>query len=206
MDHEVTMPSSVAVTVSGTARRVGLQSGPANANIKTIAGEVSGIALGRGSYTVATKAGKVDLTFASPPTLVNVNTTTGEVNVTVPGNASYRVKASAPIGDKKVAVPGNATAANVIDFQRDTRHHLRPQDLARTIYRSSARRRSAHFKTAPPTYVRVGTLSSGTTSIRPLRSRTAWPASFSELPSPGRSSARVLTRQPANEHTESTRG
>ena len=82
--------------MSGTAGRVGLQSGPANANIKTIAGEVSGTVLGRGSYTVATKAGKVDLTFASPPTLVNVNTTAGEVNVTVPGNASYRVKASAP--------------------------------------------------------------------------------------------------------------
>jgi len=116
MDYQVTMPSSVALTVNGSAGQISLMGGPANVQLKTSAAEVSGSALARGSYTVATDAGKVDLSFASPPTLVNVKTQAGEINVTVPGNASYRVKASAPVGDEKVAVPNDPAATNVIEL------------------------------------------------------------------------------------------
>lgn len=110
------MPSRVALTVNGKAGRVSLQRGPASADIRTTAGEVTGSQLGRGSYTVATKAGKVDLSFASAPALVRVKTTAGEIKVTVPGNASYRVKTSTTVGDRKVAVPNDPAAANVIDL------------------------------------------------------------------------------------------
>lgn len=116
MDYEVTMPSSIRLIVNGSAGRISLKGGPANVQLKASAGEVSGSNLARGSYMVATGAGKVDLSFASPPTLVKVKTDAGEIDVTVPGNASYRVKASAPIGEENVAVPNDSTAANVIEL------------------------------------------------------------------------------------------
>jgi DUF4097 and DUF4098 domain-containing protein YvlB len=119
MKYELTMPTSIALNVTGAAGQVNLQGGPTNAHIKTTAGEVSGSQLGRGSYTVATEAGRVDLSFASAPTLVKASTSAGEINVTVPGNASYRVKASAPVGDEEVAVPNDRTAANVIDLRAE---------------------------------------------------------------------------------------
>jgi hypothetical protein len=77
---------------------------------------VSGTDLGRGSYTVATQAGQVDLTFASAPALVKVTTDAGAINVTVPANASYRISASSEIGTADVALPNDASAANVIDL------------------------------------------------------------------------------------------
>lgn len=77
---------------------------------------MSGSGLGRGSYTVATQAGQVDLGFASAPTLVKVTTDAGAISVTVPGNASYRISASSGIGSSDVALPNHANAANKIDL------------------------------------------------------------------------------------------
>jgi hypothetical protein len=116
MDYQVTMPSGVALDVAGDVGQVTLQGGPDKAHIKTAAGRVSGTALGRGSYTVETTAGQVDLTFASAPALVKVTTDAGAINVTVPGNASYRISASSTIGTTDVALPNDASAPNVIDL------------------------------------------------------------------------------------------
>lgn len=116
MDYQVTMPSSVALDVAGDVGLVSLQGGPDRAQIKTAAGKVTGTALGRGSYTVDTQAGQVDLAFSSAPALVKVTTDAGAINVTVPGNASYRISASSGIGTADVALPNDASAANVIDL------------------------------------------------------------------------------------------
>jgi len=116
MDYQVTMPAGVALTVQGAVGQVILQGGPTMVHITTDVGKVSGTGLGRGSCTVDTKAGQVDLTFTSAPALVKVTTTAGAISVTVPGNASYRVSASSGIGTEDVSVPNDASAANVIDL------------------------------------------------------------------------------------------
>jgi hypothetical protein len=119
MAYQVTMPSTVVLNVDGAVGEVTLRGGLNKAHIKTDAGKVSGSGLGRGSYTVATQAGQVDLTFASAPSLVKVNTDAGSINVTVPGNASYRVNASSDIGSGDVSLPNHANAANKIDLHAD---------------------------------------------------------------------------------------
>ena len=86
------------------------------------AGQVSGTGLGRGSFTVATQVGEVDLAFASAPARVKVTTTTGAIDVTVPGGASYKVTTSTAVGDQDVTVPSNANAANVIDLHAEVGH------------------------------------------------------------------------------------
>jgi hypothetical protein len=116
MDYQVTMPAGVALDVAGDVGLVTLQGGPDKAHIKTAAGKVSGTDLGRGSYTVETQAGQVDLTFASAPALVKVTTDAGAIHVSVPGNAAYRISASSGIGTTDVALPNDASAANVIDL------------------------------------------------------------------------------------------
>lgn len=119
IDYQITMPPGVALNVNASAGLVSLQGGFTEAQIKTEAGEVSGTGLGHGSYTVATGAGKVDLTFTSAPTLVKVTTDAGIIAVTVPGSASYRVTVSTEVGKSDVKVPNDATAANVIDLHAE---------------------------------------------------------------------------------------
>lgn len=116
MDYEVTLPATIALDVKGSAGDVSLQGGPAKVDIHTSAAKVSGAGLARGSYTVATEAGEVDLGFSSAPSLAKVTTEAGDINVTVPGNASYRVTASSEVGDTKVAVPNDPAASNVVDL------------------------------------------------------------------------------------------
>lgn len=119
MDYQIQMPPSVALNVAGEAGQVILQGGLTKAQISTQAGKVSGTGLGRGSFTVATQAGEVDLAFASAPALAKVTTQAGAINVTVPTGGPYRVSASSDVGSKDVTVPDNANAANIIDLQAD---------------------------------------------------------------------------------------
>ena len=115
MDYQIQMPPSVALNVAGEAGEVILQGGLTKAQVNTQAGKVSGTGLGRGSFTVATQAGEVDLAFASAPTLAKVTTEAGAIDVTVPSGGSYKVSASSN-GSKDVKVPNNANAANTIDL------------------------------------------------------------------------------------------
>jgi Putative adhesin len=122
MDYQVKMPSNVALDVTGAVGKVALQGGPTKADISTDAGQVTGSGLARGSYTVNTKAGTVNLKFASAPSLVKVGTTAGAIDVTVPGSSSYRVKADSDVGTSDVSVHNNAQAANKIDLHATFGH------------------------------------------------------------------------------------
>ena len=122
MDYQIQLPPGTALTVAGDAGRVILRGGLTRAQVTTDAGQVSGTGLGRGSFTVATQVGEVDLAFASAPARVKVTTDAGAIDVTVPGGASYKVTASAAVGDKDVTVPSDASAVNVIDLRADVGH------------------------------------------------------------------------------------
>jgi hypothetical protein len=103
MDCQIQLPPGTALTVTGDAGRVILHGGLTRAQVTTRAGQVSGTGLGRGSFTVATQAGEVDLAFASAPARVKVTT-------------------SSAVGDQDVTVPSNANAANVIDLHAEVGH------------------------------------------------------------------------------------
>jgi putative adhesin len=122
MDYQIQLPPGTALTVAGDTGHVILHGGLTRAQVTTHAGQVSGTGLGRGSFTVATQVGEVDLAFASAPTRVKVTTTTGAIDVTVPGGASYKVTTSATVGDQDVTVPSDANAANVIDLHAEVGH------------------------------------------------------------------------------------
>jgi Putative adhesin len=122
MNYQIQLPPSTVLTVAGDAGRVILQGGLTKAQVTTHAGRVSGTGLGRGSFTVATEVGEVDLAFASAPARVKVTTTAGAIDVTVPGSASYKVTTSTDVGDQDVTVPSNANAANVIDLPAQVGH------------------------------------------------------------------------------------
>jgi hypothetical protein len=122
MDYQIQLPPGTALTVTGDAGRVILHGALTRAQVTTDAGQVSGTGLGRGSFTVVTKVGKVDLAFASAPARVKVTTDAGAIDVTVPGSASYKVTTSTTVGDQDVTVPSNANAANVIGLHADVGH------------------------------------------------------------------------------------
>ena len=122
MDYQIQLPPGTALTVAGDAGRVILHGGLTKVQVTTDAGQVSGTGLGRGSFTMATQVGEVDLAFASAPARVKVTTTTGAIDVTVPGGASYQVTTSATVGDTDVTVPSDANAANVIDLHAEVGH------------------------------------------------------------------------------------
>jgi Putative adhesin len=122
MDYQIQLPPGTALTVTGDAGRVILHGGLTRARVTTDAGQVSGTGLGRGSFTVATQVGEVDLAFASAPARVKVTTTAGAIDVTVPGGASYKVTASSTVGDEDVTLPSDSNAANVIDLHADVGH------------------------------------------------------------------------------------
>ena len=121
-DYQIQLPPGTGLTVAGDAGHVILHGGLTRAQVTTRAGQVSGTGLGRGSFTVATPVGEVDLAFASAPARVKVTTTAGAIDVTVPGGASYKVTTSATVGDKDVTVPNDASAANVIDLHAEVGH------------------------------------------------------------------------------------
>jgi hypothetical protein len=104
------------------AGRVILHGGLTRAQVTADAGQVSGTGLGRGSFTVATQVGEVDLAFASAPARVKVTTAAGAIDVTVPGGASYKVTTSSTVGDQDATVPNDANAANVIDLHAEVGH------------------------------------------------------------------------------------
>jgi hypothetical protein len=122
MDYQIQLPPGTALTVAGDAGQVILHGGLTKVQVTTDVGQVSGTGLGRGSFTVATQVGEVDLAFGSAPARVKVTTTTGAIDVTVPGGASYKVTTSATVGDKNVTVPNDANAANVIDLHAEVGH------------------------------------------------------------------------------------
>jgi Putative adhesin len=122
MDYQIQLPPGTALTVAADAGHVILHGSLTKAQVTTHAGQVSGTGLGRGSFTVATQVGEVDLAFASAPARVKVTTTTGAINVTVPGGTSYKVTTSATVGDKDVTVPSDASAANIIDLHAEVGH------------------------------------------------------------------------------------
>jgi Putative adhesin len=122
MDYQIQLPPGTALTVAGDAGRVILHGGLTKAQVTTHAGQVSGTSLGRGSFTVATQVGEVDLAFASAPARVKVTTDAGAIDVTVPGGASYKVTTSSTVGDEDVTVPNDANAANVIDLHAEVGH------------------------------------------------------------------------------------
>ena len=122
MDYQIQLPPGTALTVTGDAGRVILHGGLTRARVTTDAGQVSGTGLGRGSFTVATQVGEVDLAFASAPARVKVTTTAGAIDVTVPGGASYKVTASSTVGDEDVTLPSDSNAANVIDLHAEVGH------------------------------------------------------------------------------------
>lgn len=122
MDYQIQLPPGTALTVTSDAGRVILHGGLTRAQVTTDAGQVSGTGLGRGSFTVATQVGEVDLAFASAPARVKVTTTAGAIDVTVPGGASYKVTTSSTVGDQDVTVPNDANAANVIDLRAEVGH------------------------------------------------------------------------------------
>jgi hypothetical protein len=94
MNYQIQLPPSTVLTVTGDAGLVILHGGLTKAQVTTHAGKVSGTGLGRGSFTVATEVGEVDLAFASAPARVKVTTTAGAIDVTVPGGTSYKVTTS----------------------------------------------------------------------------------------------------------------
>jgi hypothetical protein len=122
MDYQIQLPPGTALTVASDAGRVILHGGLTQAQVTTDAGQVSGTGLGRGSFTVATQVGEVDLAFASAPARVKVTTTAGAIDLTVPGGASYKVTTSSTVGDKDVTVPNDTNAANVIDLRAEVGH------------------------------------------------------------------------------------
>jgi hypothetical protein len=122
MNYQIQLPPSTVLTVTGDAGLVILHGGLTKAQVTTHAGKVSGTGLGRGSFTVATEVGEVDLAFASAPTRVKVTTTAGAIDVTVPGGASYKVTTSSDVGDQDVTVPNDANAANIIDLHAQVGH------------------------------------------------------------------------------------
>lgn len=122
MDYQIQLPPSTVLTVTSDAGQVILHGGLTKAQVTTHAGKVSGTGLGRGSFTVATEVGEVDLAFASAPARVKVTTTAGAIDVTVPGGASYKVTTSTNVGDQDVTVPNEANAANVIDLHAQVGH------------------------------------------------------------------------------------
>jgi len=81
MDYQIQLPPGTALTVAGDAGRVILHGGLTKAQVTTDAGQVSGTGLGRGSFTVVTKVGKVDLAFASAPARVKVTTDAGAIDL-----------------------------------------------------------------------------------------------------------------------------
>src|SRR5689334_21886738 len=87
MDYQIQLPPGTALTVAGDAGRVILHGGLTKAQVTTDAGQVSGTGLGRGSFTVASQVGEVDLAFASAPARVKV-TTTGARRPCGPGSRS----------------------------------------------------------------------------------------------------------------------
>lgn len=122
MDYQIQLPSGTALAVAADAGHVILHGDLTRAQVTTHAGQVSGTGLGRGSFTVATQVGEVELAFASAPARVKVTTTTGAIDVTVPGGTSYKVTTSATVGDKDVTVPSDANAASIIDLHADVGH------------------------------------------------------------------------------------
>jgi len=123
MDDQIQLPPGTALTVAGDAGRVILRGGLTRARVTTGADQVSGTGLGRGSFTVATRAGEADLAFAAAAARVTVTTDAGAIDVTVPGGASCKATTtSAAVGGKDVTVPSDANAANVIDLHADVGH------------------------------------------------------------------------------------
>jgi hypothetical protein len=113
MDYQIQLPSGTALTVTGDAGRVILHGGLTRAQVTTDAGQVSGTGLGRGSFTVATQVGEVDLAFASASARVKVTTAEGAIDVTVPGGASYKVTPPLPSATKTSRCPTTRTRPTV---------------------------------------------------------------------------------------------
>jgi hypothetical protein len=115
VDYTITVPPSVSLDVVNSAGTVDL-AGPLTEVVASAdAGAVTGTGLGAGSFTVTTKAGKVDLAFAGVPTLVKTATDVGETTIAVPPTGSYQIDASTSVGEQDVSVPNDPSSENRIE-------------------------------------------------------------------------------------------
>jgi hypothetical protein len=108
--YDVTVPASLAVTVTDDAGEVTVTGVAGAIDVTDSAGHVEGRDLRAPSVRVEASAGAVDLTFAAPPTDVIAHSNAGEVTVAVP-SGSYTVDASSKAGARTVNVPNDPSAA-----------------------------------------------------------------------------------------------
>jgi hypothetical protein len=119
VDYDIRMPATVAIEVDNSAGEITLDGALTEVVAKTDAGKIAATALGGGTATASTQAGKIDLAFARAPRQVTTTADTGSTTITVPGSASYQVKASVSVGDTNVQVPNDPSAQNRIEAKSD---------------------------------------------------------------------------------------
>jgi hypothetical protein len=107
--YDVTVPSSLAVTVIDDAGQVTVTGVDGAIDITDSAGEVEGHDLRAPSVRVKASAGAVNLTFAAPPDEVTAHSNAGEVTVAVP-SGTYAVDASSNAGARTVDVANDPAA------------------------------------------------------------------------------------------------
>ncbi len=107
--YDVTVPPSLAVTITDNAGQVTVAGIAGAVDITAAAGEVEGKALSAPSVRVQASAGAVHLAFTAPPNEVTAHSNAGEVTVAVP-DGSYAVDASTNAGARTVDVPNDPSA------------------------------------------------------------------------------------------------
>lgn len=146
IDHEVAVPASMPVTVSGGSNDVlardltgplvaDSESGDVTlydlagpAEVTSSSGDVLGAGLRGGSVRVESGSGDVALDLVDPRA-VQVRVDSGDVELTVPGSLRYRVEVRTGSGQEEIGVPSDAGADRsiaVVGGRSDVQ--LRPGD------------------------------------------------------------------------------
>lgn len=100
-DLELRLPFDTDVTVRGGSGDIRADGLAGHVQLRTDAGDVSGAELVPVSLLAATKAGSLDLAFATSPVSVTATSDAGDVTVTVPAG-EYRVDTMTRAGDVRV--------------------------------------------------------------------------------------------------------
>jgi hypothetical protein len=101
-DLELRLPFDTDVIVRGGSGDIHADGLAGHVQLRTDAGDIAGGALVPVSLTAATKAGGIDLAFATSPVSVAASSDAGDVTVAVPAG-EYRVDTTTAAGDVAVA-------------------------------------------------------------------------------------------------------
>jgi hypothetical protein len=110
--YDIRVPASTAVDLTLTAGPVRLSGLSGDIKVNSTAGLVEGDQLTSATATVRTTAGRIALTFATPPSTVDTENTSGMTRIRLPGGVSYAVDARTTGGLTRVEVPVDAAATH----------------------------------------------------------------------------------------------